>query len=343
MIYRDNYMSNSEVSLLGDKAFTLFDRGDLNGAYAIFEKIILIDKNNAESYAMQGVIKTESGDLQDAEELIRYAIKLDSEYADAHFYLGNILQSKGKGREAMLSLEKAIDLDPEYSAALNQLNRLKLQYGVNNSQNILTGEVLLESTQKIFHQAESFVSSGNLSKAAKCYEDILLVQPTIASVWFLLGRTRSQQGQYSEAERCCLESVRLNPELVVAHIMLATLFLMQGHTELACSHSNKALSINSDDINSIALAANIAKHMNKPDRSYQLLQPLLDKGVDNINIALAFSMISKDVNKEQEAVNLLENTIRTNTSLSITARSNVHFNLGERYDSLKLYDKAFYN
>jgi len=336
-------MSNSDISALGDQAFELFDRGDLNGAKALYEKIYALDSQDAESQMMLGVIKAETGDVAGAVSLLRQVVVLAPEYADAFYYLGSVLQARGQGVEAVTCLQRAVELDPEFTEAHTLLNKLQNQYGTAQHDQSSNNQTLLPESQQAFNRASTLLQQEKLEEAAACYEEILINQPELASVWFMLGRTRGQQGQYAEAERCCLEASRFDPGLVEAHLMLASLLLMQGKIEDACSHSDKALSLDPDNINSIALAANIAKHMGEPEKAYSLLAPLLEKGVEQINIALAFAMISKDVGRQQEAIDLMEKILSSNDSLSLPGKSNLHFNLGELNDSIKQYDKAFYH
>ena len=336
-------MSHPDTATLNDRAFVLLDHGDLQGAKALFEQACSVDSQNSEAMAMLGTILAEQGDLDKAETYLRQALKLDPDYTDALYYLASVLQARGQMAAALTSVKRAVELDSEFSEAQQLLLSLQQLLG-SPSENQTSGQqtqLLSATSQAAFDQANILLQQGKLAEAASYFKIVTEQQPQLAVAWFMLARTHAQQGQYGEAERFCLEAIRLNAKLPEVHILLASILLAQGRLEEAYSHSEKALQLVPDDINAVALAANIAKHMNEPERSYKLLEPLLHTGVENINIALAFAMISKDLNRQQQAIDLMEKILNSGTSLSITGRINLHFNMGILYDNIKQYDSAF--
>ena len=336
-------MSHPNTAILNDRAFELLDRGDRQGAKVLFEQVCTLDSQESEATMMIGVILAEEGDFPTAEKHIRRALELDPEYADAHYYLGSVLQARGQVTAALTSAERAVELEPEFADAQKLLVTLQQMPGNSASAQVSIHETdtLSSTSQQIFNQANTLLQQGQLEEAATCFESVTRQQPDLAAGWFMLGRTRSQQTQYNEAVRCCKKAIRLDSGLVEGHLMLATVFLMQGKIKEACNHSDMALKLAPADINAIALAANIAKHMGQPEKSYELLSPLLEKGVQQINIALAFAIISKDLGRQQQAIDLMEEILNSDQSLSTTGKSNIHFNLGALYDSIKQYDQAF--
>ena len=337
-------MPQPDSVTLNDRAFVLLDHGDLQGAKALFEQVCSMDSQNSEAMAMLGTILAEQGELDKAETCLRKALELDPDYADALYYLARVLQARGQMAAALASVKRAVELDPEFAEAQQLLLSLQQLFGSsagNQTSSQQPTQIPSAASQTAFNQANSLLQQGKLAEAASYFKTVTEQQPQLAVAWFMLARTHGQQGQYGEAERCCLEAIRLNASLAEAHILQASILLAQGRLKEAYSHSDKALRLIPADINAIALAANIAKHMNKPERSYELLEPLLNKGIENINIALAFAMISKDLNRQQQAIDLMQKMLNSGTSLSITGRLNLHFNLGMLYDNIKQYDPAF--
>jgi len=336
-------MSHDNISTLNDQAFGLLDRGDRQGAKILFEQALLANSRNSEAMVMLGTIHAEQGDLIGAERYLRQALVLDPEYADAFYYLGSVLQAQGKMAAALTCVERAVTLDPEFVDAQKLLINLQQLLGKsisaqNGNQPV---QMLSGATQAAFHEASVLLQQGKFEQAASCYIAVTQQQPELAVAWFFLARTRGQQGQHTEAERCCREAIRLDEGLVAAYMMLASFLLAQGKIEEASNQSDMAIQLAPTDINAIALAANIAKHLNNPERAYELLSPLLKGEVVNVNVALAFSMISKDLNRQQEAIDLMEKVLNFDSSLSMTGKSNLHFNLGMLYDNISQYNNAF--
>lgn len=338
-------MSTTDTASMNDRAFQLLDCGDQQSARALFEQVCSLDPQDSEATLMIGVIQAEQGDFPSAETNIRKALELDPEYADAFYYLSNVLQARGQAAAALESVERAVELDPDFTEAGKLLTSLQQLLGrtADPSVSNQTQEVPSVLSQQLFNQANTLLQQGKLAAAADCFETVTQQQPELAVGWFMLGRTRGQLTQYTEAERCCLQAIQVNPELIEAHMMLASLLLMQGKTEQACKHSDIALQLAPADINAVALSANIAKHLGEPEKAYALLSPLLSKGVKQINIALAFAMISKDLGKQQQAIDLMEGILESDKTLTAPGKSNLYFNLGNLYDSIKQYDPAFYH
>lgn len=338
-------MSQHDTAALSDQAFEQLDRGDKNGALILFDQVCTIDLQNSEARMMLGVIRAEQGEFISAEEHLRLALELDPEYADALYYIASVLQVRGELDAAFNSVKRAVELDPAFTDAKQLL--MRLQQAQDNPDLIQTSGVaavvISATSQQAFNQADSLLKQGKFSEAASYFETVTQQQPELAIAWFMLARTRGQMAQHTEAERCCREAIRLDDNLIAAHMMLASFLLMQGKVEEACKHSDKALQLAPEDVNAIALAANIAKHMGDPEKSYVLLSPLLEKGVQQINVALAFAMISKDIGRQQQAIDLMEKILDSDPALSVTGKCNLHFNLGILCDSIKQYDQAFFH
>lgn len=310
-------MSESNVTVMNERALAFIDHGDMKAAKALYEEISQLDSNDAESRMMRGVIQAEMGDIVGAENLLRQALVLRPDCPDTLFYLGNVLKAKGRLAEAVDVLVAAIDLDADFSDARKLLRSIHMNY------------------------ANSLLQQERLDEAVACFETMNRLESEQAPVWFMLGRTQAQQRKYSVAELSMREAIRINPDFTEAHFVLASFLLMQGLTEKACAHSDRAVELDPENIDAIAMSANIAKRMEDPQKAYNLLSPILTEGAKQINIALAFAMISRDVGKQQEAITLLENILSSDSSLLSASRSNLHFNLGRLYDDIKNYDQAF--
>lgn len=311
-------MSDSTISSLGDQAFELFNQGNLQGAKALYEKINSLDAKNAEAQMMLGVIKADSGDIAGAEVLLRRALEISPDYADVYFYFGHIQQAKGNLPEAVHNLERALELDSAFDEARELLNKL------------------------LSDLANNLLQQGQLQKSIEYFKKLNHYQPENIPAWFMLAKIYAQLGDFSQAEQCGLEVVRLDAKIPDAFILLASVLLAQGKLEQANRYSEQALQLDANNINAIALGANIAKHMGDVEKADALLSPLLAQGVEQINIALAFAMISKDVGKQQQAISLMEKILNTDHSINAAAKSNLCFNLGMLYDNINQFDKAFY-
>ena len=83
-------------------------------------------------------------------------------------------------------------------------------------------KILSPVNQKLLNQGKLLLQQGKLDEAASCFNAAIQQQPELATAWFLLGQTRGQQAQHTEAEYCCQEAIRLDDKLVGAHLRVIT-------------------------------------------------------------------------------------------------------------------------
>jgi len=71
------------------------------------------------------------------------------------------------------------------------------------------------------------------------------------------------------------------------------------------------------------------------------LQPWIDRGINNVNLAVAFAEVSKTLDRPADAIGLLERLLSQGPALPVTSQRNLRFNLGRLYDKTGQYDQAF--
>lgn len=312
-------MSQQDVSALNDQAFSLLGQGDRDAAKEVFERVCELDEREPEARMMLGAIHAELGNLEKAEDYLQRALAIDEKYSDAYFYLANVTRAKGDNDAALNLLERSIEIDPDFNDA-----RVALY-------------ALLEDC------ANSSLQREDVGAAITYFEKLAGHQPEKASNWFHLGRSYGQKEMFTEAVESIEKALSIDPDMVEAHFILVAFLLSLGRTDEATYHCDRALELDPDNINAIAMAANLAKRVGDPERAYRMLNPLLERGLRDINIVLAFSMVSSDLGREQEAADMIEQLLADDHSLKTDTRSNLYFNLGRLYDSLKRYDDAFTN
>jgi tetratricopeptide (TPR) repeat protein len=111
------------------QADMLFKGNRLHEAKEAYGRICQIDKADAESWFMLGVIH---GNLKNADEAMACfskAIELRPDYALAHYNIGNLLYVQGKPEEAVKAFREAIRMDSQYAAAHGNLGYALLTLG----------------------------------------------------------------------------------------------------------------------------------------------------------------------------------------------------------------------
>ena len=128
-----------------------------------------------------------------------------------------------------------------------------------------------------------------------------------------------------------------------AWLNLASALMTFSELDEALACCEKALQLQPDNIDAIALAARIEQHAGQIEKAYQRLKPLVDSGVEQANMAAAFSDVCSSMNCPEEAIGLQEKLLRGGDSLPVISKRSLHFDRGKLYSKTRDYDKAFAN
>jgi len=328
-------LSSAELS---DQAFVLIEQGQPSAALSLFEQVCELDENNAEAWMMRAVLKMDTGALAAAEKYLDKAHEIEAGYADVFYYFACLRRLQHRLGEAKEYARRAIELDADYNEAKKLLLELQ-SIGEPPSQNGITS--VNEIIKSFIEKGDGYRAQNKLTEAISVYREALQCKTSNAAHYAYLGRVLYEMNQYTDAVKSFGLALNINEDHVVANIGMALVVFMQGRVQDAYSFIDKALQLEPENISAIALAANIAKHLGNKQKAFDLLAPVVDKKLKDVNVALAFAMISKDFNRQQDAVNLMEVVLETDQNLTLLSTINLHFNLGNLYDNLKQYDKAF--
>ncbi len=117
-IWLDNVAKNpASWTAYRDLGVIANQKGDLDGAIAMFKRSIEIQPDYPTAYLNLGVAMTKKSKMDEAIELFRKAIKVDGNYAIAHGNLATALSQKGQLDEALTEYKRAIELKPDLANA----------------------------------------------------------------------------------------------------------------------------------------------------------------------------------------------------------------------------------
>lgn len=107
-------------------ALALHQRGQLEAAQALYEKILQKQPKHFDALHLLGAVAAQKGDPQRALDLFNQAIAINAGYAEAHFNRGVVQQQLGQLEPALASYDRAITLKPDHADAwFNRGNLLK--------------------------------------------------------------------------------------------------------------------------------------------------------------------------------------------------------------------------
>ena len=108
----------------GEELFTL---GDLEGAKAVFERIVHRDPKNVEAFNNLGVIFFHWGEIDQAISYFTRVLEIDQNYFEASENLGNCMMAKKAYEDAFQTFKRALELKPDDIILLNSLGNCLIQ------------------------------------------------------------------------------------------------------------------------------------------------------------------------------------------------------------------------
>lgn len=100
-----------------------------------------------------------------------------------------------------------------------------------------------EWSNTLYHEARRYADRGDLTKAVKQCEEAIAANKLNPAAYYLLATIHQELGQAKEAMRYLMNTLYLDPDLVLAHFALGNLCLTQGKSREAERHFDNALSL----------------------------------------------------------------------------------------------------
>ena len=107
-----------EAELVFQQGMALEDQGDVEGALALYRRVIALNPAAAGAWLNLGTIEYCRRNFAVAEDYYRKAVAIDPDFPLAHFNLGNLFDEMGRSFEQTVACyEKALELKPDYADA----------------------------------------------------------------------------------------------------------------------------------------------------------------------------------------------------------------------------------
>jgi len=323
------------------------NQGILDDAREYYQQALALNPNLPLVHFNLGTVLQELNELSEAEASYRSAIQFKPDYGKAYANLGYVLRIQGKREEAVAAYQQALRCEPDTAKIHYNLGLLLQELErADEAEQCQQTAIRLKPDYAEAHGSlgQLFQIKGDYTKAEASYKQAIKIKPDYAAAYHGLAVALNAMGRQAEAPAFCKEALRIRPDYVDAHIALAAALMALQQPDKALEHCNRALELEPDNINAIALNANIAIHTGDKDQAFDKLRPVLEKGLDDagsdhLNAILAFSLVSKDLGRMDEAIQLMEQMLKQVHGAS--SRRSLHFNLGKLYDATGEYDKAF--
>ncbi len=322
---------------------SLIQGGQREEAKRACAKLCQSSPKDADTWLMMGVIHGHFENFVEAEKCCRRVIALSPGAPVAHFNLGIALQKQRKFGEAAKSFLQASLLNPNYAEAHNEMG-VALQLSGGESGKVIESYQRAITLKPVYAEAHYNLATVLRDKlmvvdAEKHFREAILLRPGMVKAHDALGQLYKSVGYIDKAIAVYQEAIVLHPEEPVLHFQFAIAQMAMGKNQLALKSLQRVLVLSPDNIKVYASMAKALEREGQFEEGYVLLRPFLRGEETDVDVALAYAALARQLGHQSQAMALLEDVLKSR--LSIEQCKSVHFALGKLFDEVQGYEQAF--
>ena len=212
--------------------------GNAGQAIAAFEAALRLDPVLADASFNIGVLHMQGGNANRAQAAFERTLAIAPRHTDAMVNLGILAEQRTDLAAAASWLEKALAIDPRHPHALCNLGSLALRAGdADAALRRYTGALQIDATlpTALEGAAQACRALGRYPEAIHWLQQLLPLEPGVATHHAALAECRLQTGQLEAADAAAAEALAHNPALAWAWSLRAQTQLLAGKPAAAIS------------------------------------------------------------------------------------------------------------
>ena len=190
-------------------AYENHQKGNLQLAKSLYEKVLKKDSNNFEAVFLLGSLFLQTRNFQDAIKFLNKSIIIRPKHANTYQNLGYAFVELGEYEKAKELFYKAIEIEPKHGDAY-------------------------------FNLANTYKQMRNFKKAKEFYEKTIKIQPNNPSAHNNYGNICKQLGEFSKAITSYNKAIELKPDHPRAHHNLGNTYNQLGEYPKAIASFKRA-------------------------------------------------------------------------------------------------------
>jgi predicted TPR repeat methyltransferase len=286
--------ASSSVPALLQQAVGLHQRGQLDAARALYEKVLELAPGQFDALHLSGVIGRQQGQPELAVQLISQAIGVDPNHAGARCNLGAALQDLGRSAEALASYDLAVRLDPLYALAFNNRGNALRKLGQLNEALASYDRALAikpNYAEAWCHRAMVLQDLGRPGEALQGAEYALSLRERYFDAWCARATALMGLERFEEAADSYERALALNANSAQMHCSHGTARKRLGRLELALQSYDRAVSLKPDYATGHHYRANTLRALGRNEEAIAAYRQALALGADAQQVSFALAAL----------------------------------------------------
>jgi predicted TPR repeat methyltransferase len=286
--------SPSSVPALLQEAVGLHQRGQLDAARALYERVLALAPRQFDALHLSGVIAKQQGQPELALQLISAAIDVDPAHAGARCNLGAALQDLGHAEEALASYELAVQLDPNHALAFN--NRGNALRKLGRSQEALASyERALAIRQNYAeawcHRAMVQQDLGRAGEALHSADNALSLRPGYGEAWCARANALAGLDRFEDAVASYERALAIDGNNAQTHCSTGTALKRLGRLESALHSYERAVALKPEYATAHHYRANTLRALGRNEEAVDAYRQALALGADAQQVSFALAAL----------------------------------------------------
>lgn len=354
-----------------------FQMNRLEGAVEWMRQAIERIPSNPDYRTNLGTVLQAQGRLDEAIEQFRAALGLDPNSWRLHYNVANALQAQGALDAAVQEYEIVLLTKPDCVEALTNLGSVLLQQSrldaaiqcLQTASQLKPDSIIVQynlakalhqdgqldaavrNYREVIHRQPDFVDAqvqlaraladcGELDSAIQCLRQTLIRKPKNGKVLRLLSQLLRDNGEFEAAIDCIRTIISMDEQSAEAHYNLGLTLEDQGQLDEAIECYRQTLRYEPNFTQALVGEAGILEKKGDIQRAYEIVRPMAEANDADIGASVLYAKLIRQLGQPQDAIDRLQQVLRRD-ELSTTWRIIAHTDLGQAYNGLGQYEKAY--
>ena len=316
------------------------EAGQLTQAERLYRKVLKRQPGQPDALHLLGVIAHQQGRHREAVERIEAAIGANSRVPAFHYNLG-LARRALRRPDAVAAFAAALALNPDhrdaaFEKASTEAELGNLEFAIADFEGLLAAGPHGPAQANL---AQALRQAGRFAEAAEAYRVALAQQPLEAELLAGQGQVLAALGRHGEAATSFRRALECRPDYPEAGLNLAICLRDSGEFAAALAACDQVLASHPGDVAALASKAGVLSREGDDQAAAEIVLPLIEAGNRDPALALVFAGLAGRLQREEEAIGLLESLLGEATESHW--RQRCHYRLAALYDRGGVVDQAF--